>query len=412
MSKSQAIAGLDLGSGKITCVLAVPSEKNGEFEILNGAVIACKGLRGGVILNLQDTSAAIRQVIDKLEEESGEEVRGVFLALRGDHIISLNSQFEKRIQRSDKEINKEDVEEVIENAKPIRLDNDQEIIHTIPQEFSLDSQQGVPNPVGMEGNILGVNVHIVKASSTLLGNISKAVANAGFQIDEPVYGLLAAGDIVLTQEEKEIGCLLIDFSGLSTGVAVYKDGKIRYSKEFHLFGSDHITQDIAHALKTSFATAQKIKENYGLAMTELISEDNVFDYTRVDGHNVLKATKKQLVEIIQTRIDQMLYAIEEDLKTSSDPTMFEAGGVIITGGGSKLEGLVRAVEKTFGTYARKGRVIDMNGPESIIEDAVFVTAIGLFKTDLTPRFAPKKYSRIGSGGSLFVKIRRWIEDTF
>ena len=409
MSKSEAIAGLDLGSGKITCVLAVPSEKSGEFKILNGSVVACKGLRGGIILNLQETSAAIRQVIDKLEEESGEEVRGVFLALRGDHIISLNSQFEKRIQRSDKEINKEDVEEVIENAKPIRLENDQEIIHTIPQEFSLDSQLGVPNPVGMEGNILGVNVHIVKASTTLLGNISKAVANAGFQIDEPVYGLLAAGDVVLTQEEKEIGCLLIDFSGSSTGVAVYKDGKVRYSKEFHLFGSDHITQDIAHALKTSFATAQKIKENYGLAMTELISEDSVFDYTRVDGRNMLKATKKQLVEIIQSRLDQMFYAMDEDLKAALNTEMFEAGGVIITGGGSNLEGLVSATEKAFGTYARKGRVIDIDGPESIIEDATFVTALGLFKTDLTGRIG--KSSR-PSSGSLFVKIRRWFENTF
>ena len=412
MAKSNAIAGLDLGSGKITCVLVVPSENNGEFKVLGGAVVACKGLRNGVILNLQGTSEAIRQVVTKLEEESGEEVRSVFLALRGEHIISLNSQFEKRIQRSDKEINKEDVEEVIENAKPIRLESDQEIIHTIPQEFSLDSQQGVPNPEGMEGNILGVNVHIIKASSTLLGNISKAVANAGFEIDEPLYGLLAAGDIVLTQEEKEVGCLLIDFGGSSTGVAIYKDGKIRYSKEFHLFGSDNITQDIAHALKTSIATAQKIKENYGLALTELISEDTTFDYLKADGHNMLKATKKQLVEIIQARVDQILYAIEEDIKSFSDATMFQSGGVIITGGGSKLEGLVRATEKAFGTYARKGRAMDIDGPELIVNDAAFTTALGLFKTELASRSNCNKRSRRGNEGSIFSKLWRWFEDTF
>jgi cell division protein FtsA len=410
MPKEEILTGLDIGSSQVCCVVGKRSAETGTLSIVGGAKIPCRGVKGGVVINLQETSYAVQQVIEKAEDQSQETVRQIYLGVRGNHIESVNARGAINISRTDKEITAEDVAGATENAKTIRLSTDREILHTIPQEFSLDHQRGVPNPVGMEGTYLEVDVHILIASSSHLSNIYKSIAQAGFEIIEPIYGLMAVGDLVITEEEKELGCLLIDIGGLITGLAVYTEGSIKYSKELQI-GSDFITRDISHNLRTSLSTAQGIKEKYGVAMKSLMKNDAKFDYTGVDGRSVKTATQKHLVDIIQPRLDQIFVAIEQEIRSSNLSDTIIPGGVIITGGGSRLNGISSAAEQALNCSARIGLSQDIEGPEEIISDASYATAIGLLRSEFYsgPGWAPHRYLK---GSSWWQKFRGWVEETF
>jgi cell division protein FtsA len=410
MPRTEIITGLDIGSSQVCCVIGRHSEDSEVLEILGGAKLSCRGVKGGVVINLHETSYAVQQVIEKAEEQAKETVRQIFLGLRGSHIESMNARGAINISRTDKEITAEDVAGAVENAKTIRLSPDREIMHTIPQEFSLNHQRGVPNPVGMEGNFLEVDVHILTASSSHLSNIFKAIAQSGLEVLEPVYGLLAVGNSVITQEEKELGCLLIDFGGLTTGLAIYTEGSVRFSKELQV-GSDFITRDISHSLRTSLSTAQDIKEKFGLSMASLLKQDSKIDYTSVDGRTIRTINRRQLVDIIQPRLDQILVAIDEEMQKSNLADVVVPGGIIVTGGGSRLEGIVQATEQALGSSARLGFPQDVTGPEEITANTSYATAIGLLRSDFvnSPGYASQRPSK---GPSLFKKLREWVEDSF
>lgn len=414
MPREEIITGVDIGSGQVCCVVGKRKDESGAIEVLGGAKIPCRGVKGGVVINLHETTYAVQQVIEKVEEQVQETVRQIYLGVRGNHIESMNARGAINISRTDKEITAEDVAGAVENAKTIRLSPDREILHTIPQEFSLDHQRGVPNPVGMEGNFLEVDVHILTASSSHLSNLYKAIAQAGFDILDPVYGLLAVGNAVITQEEKELGCLLVDFGGLTTGLAVYTEGSIRYTKELQV-GSDFITRDISHNFRTSLSTAQSIKEKYGIAMSSLLKNDEKFDYTAVDGRTVRESTRRQLVEIIQPRLDQIFTAIEQDINEHNLLDAVIPGGVIITGGGSQLEGIVLAAEQAMNASARVGLPQDYAGPDEIISNPAYASAIGLLRSEFVsnPGWAVKRPQKSGGGMfSGFKKIRDWVEESF
>lgn len=411
MPKEEIITGLDIGSNQVCCVMGKRSEETGAFEIIGGAKLLCRGVKGGVVINLQETSYAVAKVIEEVEEQTKETVRQIYLGLRGNHIESVNARGAINISRTDKEITAEDVAGAVDNAKTIRLSTDREILHTIPQEFSLDHQRGVPNPVGMEGTFLEVDVHILIASTSHLSNIYKAIAQAGFEILEPIYGLMAVGDLVVTQEEKELGCLLIDMGGMTTGVSIYTEGSVKFSKELQI-GADFITRDISHSLRTSLATAQSIKEKYGVAMRNVLKTDTKFDYTGVDGRSIRPCTQRQLVDIIQPRLDQMFVAMEQEIKSSNLYDTIIPGGVILTGGGSRLEGMVSAAEQALSCSARIGLPQDIAGPDEIISNSTYATAIGLLKSEAFsgPAFSPHKFTKGGS--SIFKKLQDWINKTF
>jgi cell division protein FtsA len=412
MSRDEIVTGVDIGSSQVCCVIGRRLEEQaGMLEILGGAKLPCRGVKGGVVINLHETAYSVQQVIEKAEEQANETVRQIYLGLRGSHIESMNARGAINISRTDKEITAEDVSGAIENAKTIRLSPDREILHTIPQEFSLNHQRGVPNPVGMEGNFLEVDVHILTASSSHLSNIFKAIAQAGFEVLDPIYGTLAVGANAITQEEKELGCLLIDFGGLTTGLAIYTEGGIRFSKEMQV-GSDFITRDISHSLRTSLTVAQDIKEKYGIAMGSLLKNDSKFEYTSVDGRTIREGARRQLVEIIQPRLDQIFVAIGEELNKSALADQIVPGGVIITGGGSRMEGIIPAAEQALGTSARLGLPQDVKGPDAITGNPTYATAIGLLRSDFIngPGGATTQRPQ-KSGGSVFGWVRG-IMDSF
>ncbi|MFH1283529.1 MAG: cell division protein FtsA [bacterium] len=410
MAKSEIIAGVDIGSSQIVCVIARRNTLNhNAIEVLGSGRKFCRGLKGGVVININETAQSITQAVEEAEDAAKESVNEIYLAIRGNHIQSFNHHGAINIARTDKEIMSEDVTMVIDAAKAVPISQDREIIHIIPQDFSLDRQRGVPNPIGMEGTLLEVDVHMVTASGTHLNNIWKSVNRAGFTVVEPIDGLLAVGEIVVSEEEKELGSLLIDFGGQTIGIGVYSDGSIHFSKEIPI-GSDFISKDISYGLRTSMATAQTIKERYGAAMLSLINDDEEIEFTSVDGKTTHHVQRQTVVEIIQPRIEEIFSLISEEVQNSGFADIVIPGGVILTGGGSLLPGMTNAAEQIIGMPTRLGRPQNITSPEDIASNPIYATAIGTLMFPWVSEWK-KSMNKVSKGG-MVKKVKGWFEGIF
>jgi len=407
MAKADVIAGLDMGSGRVTCLIGSSEPDGLRMRVLGGASVPCRGINGGVVVNILETKNAVSQALEEAEAAAGLTVNGLFLGVRGTHLQSFNNKGAFNIARSDKEITAEDVHSVVANAKAIPLSSDREILHVVPQSFSLDRQRGVPNPVGMEGSLLEVDVHIVTASSAHLNNVMKAVTQAGFEVHELVYGLLATGEQLVTPEEKDLGSLLVDLGGQTVSLGVYSEGSLRYSKEIGI-GSDYITRDLAVGLRASMATAERLKIAHGIAHATLLNGDEDIEFNRVDGRTLDKVKTSTMMSYILPRVEEIFTFVAEDLQTSSYTDLVSPGGVILTGGGSLMRGVAAAAEEILGLQARVG----IAHPEQVAGDEkwfspIYATAMGLLTfanssrwgtgvTRVTARKKPAWMRRLGS----------------
>ncbi|MEE8424271.1 MAG: cell division protein FtsA, partial [Elusimicrobiota bacterium] len=317
MAKPELIAGLDMGSGRVSCVIGTPDPEGQGMRILGGGTVPCRGLKGGVVLNINETARSVRSAVEKAEEEAKQMVNGVYLGVRGNHLQSFNNRGAYNIARSDKEITAEDVRAVMENAKAIPISTDREILHVVPQGFGLDRQKGVPDPVGMEGSLLEVEVHIVTASRAHLNNLTKAVAEAGFDVVEPIYSLLALGEFLVAPEERELGSLLVDFGGQSVAVGIFAEGAIRFSKEIAI-GSDFITRDLAVGLRTNMPTAEQIKIEHGVAHPGQLNGDGEkeISFTGVDGRTLHEVKAETMMNIILPRVEEIFSLVGEEVQNS------------------------------------------------------------------------------------------------
>ncbi|MBU2575371.1 MAG: cell division protein FtsA [Elusimicrobia bacterium] len=376
MAKADIIAGLDMGSSRVTCVLAEHDADSEKIRILSGASVPCKGLKGGVVVNIDETKRAIVNAMEAAEEKAKEIVGEIYLGVRGGHIQTFNNRGAYNIARTDKEITAEDVSNVIENAKAIPMPSDKEILHVIPQGFSLDRQRGVPNPVGMEGSLLEVGVHIVTAQSSHINNLMKSVSQAGFRVVDTIYHLLAIGELVVSPEEKDLGCLLIDIGGQTVSIAIYYEGSLQFSREIGV-GGDHVTRDIAYGLGTSIATAQEIKEKYGAVLSSLVEEDRVISITGLDSRTRKEIKARDLLDYIQPRTEEMFEKINTEVQNSNFADL--PGGAILTGGASLLKGISEASEQLLELkQSRLGfaRPEVMECPEEYFSQT-YASAIGL-----------------------------------
>ncbi|HOW27066.1 MAG TPA: cell division protein FtsA [Elusimicrobiota bacterium] len=413
MGKPEIIAGLDVGSAQVVCVVGQRDPVTQAIEILGGGRRACKGVKAGVVINIAETASAISRVLEETEEKvsmSGA-VHNVYIGIRGSHIQTFNHHGALNIARTDKEITVEDRDHVIENTKAVPISADREIVHVIPQDFILDRQNGVPDPIGMEAGLLEVDVHIVTASSNHLNNIWKAVANAGFEVEEPLYALLAVGDLVVTAEEKDLGCLLIDMGGQSTSMAIYTEGSIRFTKELPI-GADAITHDLAHALRTSILQAQQTKERYGAASREFAQGDvdEEIEYIGVDGRTPKTIRRHLLFDYIAPRVEEIFMLIQEELQNSNYAEQVSAGGVVLTGGGSLLTGLSAAAEQILELPVRLGVPHDVHGPADIVAHPSYATAVGLLHYRHTGDWSRSHRSAKKTGA--WQKVRSYFGDMF
>lgn len=377
MAKADVVAALDLGSGRVTVLIGTPDPDGQRLRVLGGSSIPCRGIKGGVVVNIMEAAHAITKAVEEAEVCSKQVVSGLYLGVRGGHLQSFNNRGAFNIARTDKEITAEDESSVLANARAIPLSSDREILHVVPQGYSLDRQRGVPNPVGMEASLLEVEVHIVTASSAHLNNISKAVNQAGFEVIESVYGLLAAGDLLVTPEEKDLGSLLVDFGGQSVSLGVYSEGSLRYSKELPI-GSDFITRDLAIGLRTSLVTAENIKKSHGIAHAEILNGDEDIRFQGIDGRTPHSIKTSTMLGIILPRVEEIFTIVADELRSSSYADVVVSGGAILAGGGSLLRGSVQAAREILEMPVREG----FPHPDLFVSDEewlkpTYATALGL-----------------------------------
>ncbi len=413
MPKHEIVGSVDIGSNHVACVIGRLTD-SGIIEVLGGGRSECSGIKNGVVTSMKEASDDIKNAIETAEENAGADLRKMYVALRGSHIESHSSHGTLGISRTDKEITTEDVEGVIDNAKMnIRLSHDREIVHAIPQSFTVNGQAGVTNPVGMDGSHLEVNVHVVTASCVHMNTLQKAIARGGFEITEFVYGILALGESVVTQEEKELGCLLIDIGGYSTGLVIYQSGHIQASREMEL-GGDFISKDLAHNLRTKIQTAAQIKEKYGVAEKKLLKNgesNQKIEYISLDGKTMRDIKRHELVHVIEARVDQIAtLASDTIVKDGYSFDLFSAG-VIITGGASQLKGIDAYFEDALKTIARIGNVNDVEGEASIVNNPSYYTAISLLKYHFGDLRQTTK-QRVGAKKSILSSLTKWWDETF
>ncbi len=405
MPKEEVYCGLDLGSGRINGVIGKYDQERDVIEIIAGKqVVDREAISVGVIKDIEKTSVLISEVIGSLEEMAKVEGPKLIVGVRGMFVNTYNTTAQLPITSTDKTITSEDQDKILDNAiKNLRISNDREIIDIIPQEYIIDGQPGINNPVNMEGSMLEVQAHAVVAYSSFLRNIERAFTEANSIPDSIVYGLLPLSQLVTELEERKLGCLVIDFNGQTTGIVVYSNGCIRYSREFHDneidFGSDLITREIAAYYKTSWNIAENIKHQYGVAQPSLIKKDEQIEIPSRDGKSIRTTTRKEIARIIAEVLEALfLDRIIPELKNIPlVETVLQYGDIVVTGGGANLHGITSAIKELFNSeYSDIENEVDVRpgsigaengivGDEKIISDFSYTTAIGLIRQQSVSR---------------------------
>ncbi|MBP6964253.1 MAG: cell division protein FtsA [Armatimonadetes bacterium] len=374
MSDSRLITGLDIGTTKICAVIAEASPGSAP-EVIGVGISPCDGLKKGVVIDLESTTDAVRSAVDKAQRMAGEEVRSVVVGVTGEHIACLNSRSVIAITHSTREITDGDVERLLDTAKIIVLPADREIVHAIPRWYSVDGQDGVHAPVGMHGNRLEVETHIVTGMTSFIQNVMKCVRQAGCEVDGTVLEPIATSESVLSPAETELGVVLVDIGGGTSDVAIYVGGSIYYSGVVPVGGS-HVTRDIAIGLRTSIEEAERLKVNFGSAHTLCEDQNEPFEFVSLSGERPRQLPRKVLAEIIEPRMVELLQMVREHVEKAGCADRVPAG-IVLTGGGSLLRGLPELVEQAVGMAARVGSPTGVTGLVESVSSPACATAVGL-----------------------------------
>ncbi len=365
------LVSLDVGSTKI-CVVVARIVDN-KVNIAGIGSHPSTGLRKGVVVNIDSTVASMKKAIEEAELMAGIKIAGCLAGVAGAHIKSFNSNGVVAVK--DKEVRKEDVTRAIDAAKAVAIPADRDLIHVIPQEFIVDDQDGIKDPLGMSGVRLEVKVHIVTGSVTSTQNIVKCCYLAGLSVEDLILGQLASADATLTPEETEIGVAVVDIGGGTSDIAVYANGAIRHTAILP-FGGSHVTNDIAIGLRTPVEEAEKIKKRYGCAVSKMVGANETIEVPSVGGRKPRTLMRKTLADIIEPRVEEILSLIHEEIKKSGYEKLL-ASGVVLTGGCANLEGIVELAETVFSLPVRKGLPIGVGGLVDVVNNPIYATGVGL-----------------------------------
>ncbi|MDX1624125.1 MAG: cell division protein FtsA, partial [Gemmatimonadota bacterium] len=358
MARENIIVGLDIGTTKIGCIVAELDEDR-NVKIVGVGTSRSEGLRRGVVVNLEKTVLSIGRAIEEAELMAGVEVRNVYAGIAGDHVRSINSHGVIAVSRGGVEITRSDINRVIDAAKAVAIPMDREILHILPQEFTVDDQRGIKDPTGMAGVRLEVDVHIVTGAVSSAQNLVKAIQKAGYQVRDLVLEPLASSRGVLTEDEKELGVGLVDIGGGTTDIAVFHEGSIRHTSVIGL-GGNSVTNDLAIGLRTPARDAERIKERYGVAMSRLVEPDEEIVVPRVASQGERKVGRQVVASIIQPRMEEILSLVESDIQKTGWYDRIPAG-IVLTGGASALPGTVELAERQLDVPVRIGYPIGVSG---------------------------------------------------
>jgi cell division protein FtsA len=406
------IVGLDIGTTKIGCIIAeLDGDRN--VKIVGVGTSRSEGLRRGVVVNLEKTVISISRAIEEAELMAGVEVRNVYAGIAGDHIRSINSHGVIAVSRGGVEITKSDIGRVIDAAKAVAIPMDREILHILPQEFTVDDQHGIKDPTGMAGVRLEVDVHIVTGAVSSAQNLVKAIQKAGYQVRDLVLEPLASSRGVLTDDEKELGVAIVDIGGGTTDIALFHEGSIRHTSVIGL-GGNSVTNDIAIGLRTPAREAERIKERYGAAMTRLVDQDEEIVVPHMAGQGERPVKRRTLVSIIQPRMEEILQLVLADIGKSRWHDKIPAG-VVLTGGASALTGTTELAERVLETPIRIGYPLGVTGLVDSVDDPRFATGVGLV---LYARDRGREENRFATGDDdplwnrIVERMKEWIHDFF
>lgn len=403
------IVGLDIGTSKVAAIVGELTEQGG-IEVIGIGSNPSRGLKKGVVVNLESTVHSIRKAVDEAELMAGCKINSVYAGIAGSHIASLNSHGIVAIK--DKEVTQSDVDRVIDSARAVAIPADQKILHILPQEFIIDRQEGIKEPVGMSGIRLEARVHMVTGAVSAAQNIIKCIRRCNLEVEDIILEQLASCTSVLTDDEKELGVCLVDIGGGTTDIAIFTEGAIRHTAVIPIAG-DQVTNDIAVALRTPTQHAENIKVRYACALTQLASLEETIEVHSIGDRPLRRISKQNLAEIVEPRYEELMMLVQTELRRSGFEDMIGAG-MVLCGGSAKVEGAIELAEEIFHMPVRLGLPQFVTGLTDVVRNPIYATGVGLLIFGQHNRRSAQKVkfaTDVGSSG-MWWKMKSWFQGSF
>lgn len=403
------IVGLDIGTSKVVAIVGEVGEP-GDIEVVGIGTHPSRGLKKGVVVNIESTVHSIQRAVEEAELMAGCDIHSVYAGIAGSHIRSLNSHGIVAIR--DKEVSPGDVERVIDAARAVAIPADQKILHILPQEFLIDNQEGIREPVGMSGVRLEAKVHMVTGAESAAQNIVKCVKRCGLEVDDIVLEQLASSYSVLTDDEKELGACLVDIGGGTTDLAVFLGGAIQHTAVIPIAG-DQVTNDIAVSMRTPTQYAEEIKIKYACALSQLANPDETIEVPSVGDRPPRRLARQTLAEIVEPRFEELFGLIRDELRRSGFEELI-AAGIVITGGSAKMEGAVELAEEVFHMPVRLGAPQYVDGLLDVVRNPIHATGVGLLLYGYENTLRRDNRAAPMSGGIVdaWERMRGWFQKQF
>jgi cell division protein FtsA len=411
-TRDEVIVGLDIGTTKVCCIVGERTE--GGIDIIGIGTAPSQGLRKGVVVNIESTMASIRKAVEEAELMAGCSIANVYAGIAGGHIRGFNSRGIVAVGK-EREVTEADIDRVIDAARAVAIPLDREIIHILPQEYVIDENDGVREPIGMAGVRLEAKVHIVTAAATCVQNIVRCCNRTGLSVSAVVLEQLASSESVLFEDEKELGVALIDIGGGTTDISIYYNDAIVHTAVIPI-GGNHVSSDIAVGLRTPRSEAERIKVKSGCALTSMVGADDEIEVPAVGGRKPEKRSRQILCEIIEPRIEEIYCLVQQEIQKSGYEELITSG-VVLTGGASMMEGMVELAEEVLNLPARLGQPEAVGGLVDVVRNARYATGVGLVQYGFKNQRRPVKTGRHKPQGhgklrNLLGKTRNWFAEMF
>jgi cell division protein FtsA len=406
--KERYLVGLDVGTSKVTAVVGEVMEDGG-LDIIGIGMAESKGIKRGLVVNLDAAVDSIKRAIEEAELTAGIEIDSVYLALSGAHVKGFNSRGVVAVAGKNREVTREDVRRSIDAAKAVALPSGREILHVLPQDFVVDDQDGVGAPVGMTGARLEVNVHIITGNASSTQNVVACVNRAGVEVAETVLEQLAAAEAVLTADERELGVAIVDIGGGTTDFAIFERGSLWHTGVIAV-GGDHFTNDIAVGLRTPVPDAERIKRRSGCALSGMVSEEDSMEVASVGGRKPRVMSRRILADILQPRAEEILHLLWDEIRRAGFEKSLHSG-IVLTGGGAMLEGMAEIAEQIFDLPIRRGSPSGLGGLADHVNNPAFATAVGLVMyAHRTRQAEPERSGGLAAVGRVAGRLRNLFKE--
>jgi cell division protein FtsA len=407
-AEKNLIVGLDIGTSKVVAIVGEVMPE-GDLEVIGIGSNPSRGLKKGVVVNIESTVHSIQRAVEEAELMAGCQIHSVYAGIAGSHIRSLNSHGIVAIR--DKEVTPGDIERVIDAARAVAIPADQKILHILPQEFVIDNQGGIREPVGMSGVRLEAKVHMVTGAVSAAQNIIKCVRRCGLEVDDIILEQLASSYSVLTDDEKELGVCIVDIGGGTTDIAVFTEGAIRHTAVIPIAG-DQVTNDIAVALRTPTQHAEEIKIKYACALTQMATAEESIEVPSVGDRATRRLARHTLAEVVEPRYEELLTLIQAELRRSGFEDLI-AAGIVLTGGSAKIEGLVDLAEEVFHMPVRLGVPQYVTGLVDVVRNPIYATGVGLLLFGHHNRDQRSGDLGLGKGvRGVWERMKGWFQGNF